>query len=550
MPNEPRRQTQDLLLTCPEPQYRASQEATLRAITPSSTTTTTIVAAALTSTCIGTYVVPLDGNARGQVRQVKSFVLATTTATVDTAWTDTTGTTTLASWLPAEVPVRGTATGTTTTVISSPHASVTNEPDDVFNNKGLFLLGKGGTNAGGCYAEADFATSTGTFTTTPTMSAAGGDGSLYLLRALVRPEGPVDATITRKTVARRIVGFKDADAAVPITAEGSVGLTLPQRPLTASAGSATVATAPLEMGAILSDCYTETLDTGSTVSSATSTTVVAASGTGFTIGGFGLLHTGEAFQVLNKATNTLTVQSGVHTSGSVIASSVLYASSWYKPKTSDFRTRTFDLYRGGLFRQVFHGCMPTLDISVARDQVVTFALKYSAGDCVEYNIANPITSTTFPLPILDTTVPVDGKGARLCLDGVKVLVGDLKMSAGLKPMMRPSLSGMNQCDGYAMDLDPCTVSFTALADNDDIASFRSLVDRVHAGDTMNFLYQKGSAPKETFCIGIPALQFTKVDFSYDNGQGQFSVEAQATLPQAVRGNSFASTLPAVSLGWL
>lgn len=550
MPNEPRIQTRDLLLTAPEPQYRSSQEATLRAITPSSMTTSTIVAAALTSTCVGTYVVPTDGDARGQVRQIKSFVLATTTATVDTPWTSASNVTTLASWLPAEVPVRGTATGTTTTIVSSPHQSITNEGDSYMTNRGAFLVGKGGTNAGGAYQLASFVSSSGTYTTTPTMAAAGGDGALYLLRTRVRPETPVNATVNRKTVMRRIVGFKSADAAVPVTAEGSVELTLPVRPVTASAGNATVATAPTEIANYLGDHMTETLDTGSTVSSATSTTVVAASGTGFTIGGFGLLHTGEAFQVLNRVTNTLTVQNGIHTSGSVVASSVLYASANYVFKGLDFRTRTFDFYRGNLYRQVFHGCMPTIDINVARDQVITFGLKYMAPEALEYNIANPITSTTYPIPMLDTTVPTDGKGARLCLDGVRVVCGDLKMSLGLKPGLRASLSGINQSDGCFMDADPVSCTFTALADNDDIASFRALVDRLNAGDTVNFLYQKGSNPKETFCIGIPALQLTKCVYAYNNGQGEFQCEAQAIHPQAVRGNSFAATLPSFALGWM
>lgn len=552
MPNEPRIQTRDILLTAPEPQYRAAQEAATRVITPSTVTTTGFVLATLTSTCVGNYVVPLEGNARGQVRQVKSFVLATTTATVDTPWTDITGVVTVANWLPAEVPVRSTATGTTTTVVSSLHANITNEPDNFITSpaRGAFLLAKSGSNAGGAYQLASSTSTTGTFTTTPTMGAAGGDGNLYLLRTLLRPEAPVAATMTHKTVARRIVGYKSADAAVPVTTESTVELQMAQRPLTASAGSTIVATPPQEISNLLLDHMTETLDTGSTVSSATSTTVVAASGTGFSIGGFLLLATGEATQILNKATNTLTVQSGTITS-TVAASSTVFASSWYKFKTSDFRTRTFDFYRGALYRQVFHGSMPTIEIAVARDQVIKFGFKYTCAEGIEYNIANPITlPSTFPIPLLDTTVPVDGKGARLCIDGVNVICGDMKVMLGLKPILRQSLSGINQADGYAMDVEPASVTFTALADNDDIASFKDLIDRLHGGDVVNFLYQKGGNPKETFCIGIPALQLTKAVFSFNNGQGEFQCEGQAIMPQAVRGNSFASTLESFAIGWL
>lgn len=549
MPNEPRIQTRDILLTAPEAQYRASQEATTRAITPSSVTTTGFVAAALTSTCVGQYVCPLDGDARGQIRQVKTFTLAGTTVLLDAPWTSGSNVTTVAMWQPAEVPVRSTATGTTTTVVSSAHQSITNEPDTWLTNRGAFLVAKGGPNTGGAYQIASFVSSTGTFTTTPTMGSVGTDGGLYLVRSLLRPEAPANATMTHKTVQRRIVGYKSADAAVPVTTEASVELMLAQRPLSASAASTIVATPPQEIGGLLADHMTETLDTGSTVTSATSTTVVVGSGSGFTVGGFGLLATGEAFQILARSGNTLTVQSGVITS-SVAAASTVYASAWYNFKTTDFRTRTFDFYRGGLYRQVFHGCMPTVELQIARDQVIKFALKYTAAEGIEYNIANPMSLVSFPIPMLDTTVPVDGKGARLCVDGVNVLCGDLKLNFGLKPVPRQSLSGINQMDGYAMDVEPVSVTFTALADNDDIASFKDLIDRLHAGDTVNFLYQKGGNPKETFCVGIPALQLTKAVFNFNGGQGEFQCEGQAIHPQAVRGNSFAATLPSFAIGWL
>ncbi len=101
-----------------------------------------------------------------------------------------------------------------------------------------------------------------------------------------------------------------------------------------------------------------------------------------------------------------------------------------------------------------------------------------------------------------------------------------------------------------MDVEPVSMSFTALADNDDLASFKDLVDRLHAGDVVNFLYQKGGNPKETFCIGAPALQLTKAVFTYNGGQGEFALDGQAIHPQAVRGNSFAATLPSFNVGWM
>ncbi len=76
--NEPRRQSQDLILTCAEPQQRAAQEHTVRAFTPSASSTTTFTDANVSVTAVGLYVVPEDGDAMGQIRQIKS--ISSTTA--------------------------------------------------------------------------------------------------------------------------------------------------------------------------------------------------------------------------------------------------------------------------------------------------------------------------------------------------------------------------------------------------------------------------------------------------------------------------------------
>ena len=94
MPNEPRLQTKDLVLTVPEYQQRTPQEGTVRTVTPTTMTTTTIVSAQLSSAYVGYYVVPEDGNIRGNPAQIKSFASGTSTATIDRTWASTTGVTT------------------------------------------------------------------------------------------------------------------------------------------------------------------------------------------------------------------------------------------------------------------------------------------------------------------------------------------------------------------------------------------------------------------------------------------------------------------------
>ncbi len=553
MPNEPRLQTKDIILTAPEAQQRTPQEASPRAITFSTATTTTVVSSQLTSAHVGSYIIPEDGDIRGMPRQIKSFVTATTTATVDTAWVSTANVTTFRLWTPSDIPIRATATGTTTSVTSSAHASITNEPDTFFAAD--FLLAKTGANAGGAFKINTFTSSTGVFDLTgDAQGTATALGDLYLIRTLLRPEGPVSATVNKNAVSRRMVGYTDADQAVITNSSGTVDITLAQRPLTASASTGVAAIPPYEMGRLFRDFMTQTLDTGTTYSSSggsapTGITITVNTGTNHNVGGFVLTTAGEASQITAISTNTLTCPQ--LTAASISAASSVYASAWYKRKDSDFRTRTFDIYRGKLLRQAFHGCAPTVELDIARDQVIKFNLKYTSPDAIEYVIADPNSLTGHRFPIIDTTVPVDGKGARFLIDSVPVLIGDAKVNFGIKTVLRPSLSGLNQGDGYAFDLEPVKVMVTGyLADNDDISSHTDLQDRFALGNVVSLFYQKGTNPKETFCWAAPAAQITKSTFGYDNGIGAFSFEAECVLPQAARGNSVSTLLPAFSVGWI
>ncbi len=553
MPNEPRLQTKDIILTAPEAQQRTPQEASPRAITFLSMTTTTVISNQLTSAHVGSYIIPEDGDIRGMPRQIKSFVTATSTATVDTAWISTANVNTFRLWTPSDIPIRCTSTGTTTSVVGTAHAGVTNEPDDYFNQD--FLLAKTGANAGGAYKINDFTATTGTFDLTgDALGTASALGDLFLIRTLLRPEGPVSATVNKNAISRRLVGYTDADQAVITNSSGTVDITLAQRPLTAAATTGVAAIPPYEMGRLLRDFMTQTLDTGSTYSSQggsapTGVTVTTSAGSNHSVGGFVLLTSGEASQITNISTNTLTLPQA--TGSAIYTAQSVFASAWYKRKDSDFRTRTFDIYRGKLLRQAFHGCAPTVELDIARDQVIKFNLKYTSPDAIEYVVADPNGLSGHRYPIIDTTVPVDGKGARFLIDSVPVLIGDAKVNFGIKTILRPSLSGLNQGDGYAFDLEPVKVMVTGyLADNDDISSHTDLQDRFALGNVVSLFYQKGTTPKETFCWSAPAAQITKSTFGYDNGIGAFSFEAECVLPQAARGNSVSTSLPAFALGWM
>lgn len=549
---EPRRETENLLLMCEEPQYRACQEFTPRSLTPSTMTTTTIVDASVSTSIVGCYVIPENGSARGQVRQVKS--VSGTTATVDAAWTSTASVTTIRVFTPADVPVRVTTGSGTTTITSSVHGSITNEPDDYWQAKGYHLIGAGGTNAGKATDVTDFATSGGVFSHGDTLSSNTA-GDLFLLRKMLRPEGQPTVDVTQNFLERALVSFSDADVQVPTSKAGSASFELPVRGLTASAGSATQAVRPVEASDLLAAIFTETRDTGALIHATAPGTapdiVVASGGSGYTVGGFVLASTGEVGQVRSISSNTLTLGTSHVTTGSVAAGSALYASCHYKRKNSDFRTFTVDFFRGGLYRQVLHGCLPSLTLSISRDNVARMAWNYSAGDAFEYTLTRWVTKgATLPIDILDTSVPNDAKGSRCLLNGTNVLMSDLSIDFGFAPSGRQSLNGSNQLDGHTMALAPVSMTFSILADEDDRSSFEDIVDLMMRRATVDFLYQKGSAPTETFAVCVPALQLAPAKQSFRDGQGVYEVTGKAILPQAVPSNSFNAALPAISIGWL
>jgi len=545
MPNEPRRQVQDIFLTCAQAQYFSPQETTPRGHTISTMTTTTFTATTVSSTLTGCWAMPADG-LRDYPRMIKS--VSGTVATVDRAWSSTSGVTTIRTWMPPEVPYRVTSGGSTGAVASPAHASITNEPNDYWNSttKGYFLMGYGGANAGSVGKGLVFVSSNGGFTISPALGSTPADGDLFLLRKLLRPEAPPEITVNMKTVTRRVVGYKDADAAVPVNIEANVGFTLPQRPIGTAASTAGVfPTAPLEIGELLEDFMTLTLQAGMTVASASGTTLAVSSATA-TVGGYVLLHTGEVVQLLSVSSNNYTVGTGQMTPASV-AASVGIGCAWYQMKTSDFRNRLFDNWRGGIHRQAIYGCFPTVDIEISRDQVVKFNFKYTGDSAFEYASTNPVTSSTRRIPLLDTTVPFDSKAARLLINGTRVLAGDMKINLGVGPVPRNTIVGVNQMDGMAVQLDPVTFTMTILADQDDVSGFEILTDRLRGGDVLNILYQKGSTATNTFVIGMPAAQLTKCQFVYNNGQGEYQMEGVCQIPEL---SGLGSTIPAFSMAWL
>lgn len=551
--NEPRRQVADVLLTAPEPQFRASQEGSPRAYRPSAMSTTGFTEANVGAASVGQYVIPEDGNCRGQARMIVSF--SGTTATVDTPWLSVTSCTSLRAFRPADVPWRATSAGNTQHIPCSDHANITNEPDNYWGtaaaSQGYYWYGVGGINAGSATQIAGFTSSTGVVTFVTALSSVAAN-NLGLIGKVLRPEGPIRADLERNFLHRRIVGYGDADQAAPLTYKvTTIAFELAQRPLTSSAVDATAAVAPVEIGDLLTDVMTQTKDTGDTVSTASGTTLTVTAGSRWTVGGFVGLQTGEVGQIQSKSSNALTLGTGHMTAASVQTSSVVYASCWYQRKASDFRTRTLRYYRGRAVLQAFHGAMPKVTLKIARDDIARFSFEYMAPEALEYDVACPVAaSATNRFGILDTTVPVDSKASRCLFNGAKWLIDSFELDLGFDPKPRNSLPGMNQADGMWMDLQPAKGKMTLYAEENDNTGYERVQDLASRGVAVDFLWHKGSAGKEIFCVGIPALQIAPSKFAYSDGVGKFECEFDVVLPQATRGSSANASMPPFAIGWL
>lgn len=554
---QPRLQSGDLALTCREPSQRAAQEnPTARSWTPSAMSSTTFTAPNVDDTSVGLMVVPENGNARGIPRQILSH--AGTVATVDSPWVDVTGVTTLRGWMPPDVPWLVTTADAVSLfdVISTRHAAQANEPDGFWNSDGDQMIKLGGAGAGTARTIGAFTASTGTAADSATAATSVGD--LFIVRSEVKMEADLSATVNQKTLERRFIGTGnlDADVPVPITTDGKVDVELAIKPITVAGASGVVTGKPGNLNQFLEDHFTRNSDTGGTVVTA-GAAVIDLSASALTQGGFLLLNTGEVVQILSTQSagqDVATYTTGALTFGAVTASSIAYASTWYGRKTTNFRTRTWDLYRGGLYRQLLQGCMPTLSLMVDRDQVVRFKFSYVAPESFEYNRTRPVAlGAASPLSLFDVGIPVDGKGSRCLIDGTRVNISSLQVDFGLIPKIRPSLGGVNQADGCFMDVGPVKGSFTILADDDDKSGFISMADRVRSRRYIQFLYQKGSAALETFAFAMPAMHLVSNTFNHVDREGTYSATFQATNPEAAgySGTPGAFTnLPAASFGWM
>jgi hypothetical protein len=556
--NAARLQTMDLVLSTREIQYRSLQEATPRAVTPSAmsahASASTATSAQFTAAHVGCIVVPEDGDCRGNPAQIVAIDTGTGIATFDRGYHSVSGCTRIRMWNPPEVPVVPDS-ATSGSITDASHASITGEGDDVHNDR--FLLGKNGSNKGGAFRITDFATSGGVFTisappATPVVK------ELYLLRSMHRPMS-FSSTVDQEVIDRRLQGFGDADQSVPTISPGTWEGVWEVKPVSASAGSGTAATPPYEMGDFLRDTHTETKDTGTTYSSQggsapTGITITVADASGLSVGGFVLMSTGEASQITDKSSNTITCPQ--LTAATNVALSVVYGSAWYKrfeaSQSGSSRTRTFDHYIGRLLRHYLMGCAATdFTLEMTRDHVWTFSMKGTATDALEYTVSDPNGLAGYPFDLsVDQTVPVDGKGSRFLINSVPVFVNSVKFAWNVKALLRQSMSGMNQADGYAFDPQPVTVSVDGyLADNDDNSSYQRLPDRIRTGNVCSLFSQKGSNPKETFCIAAPTAQIKKVSGKHNGGMYEFSFDAICVKPQLVRGGSYNASLPALSVGW-
>lgn len=565
--NHERLQSADLVLTCPQPTLRSAQEHTVRSFRPSALTAgsvgvnATFTDANITVACVGLLVAPDDGAARGLFARIMS--VSGTTATLDRPWPSVTNVTSVSAWKDPTIPVRVTTADASGAidVISTEHAGLTGEPDGYWATGEYLLVGVAGANAGRAALITGFTSSTGTFVVTTGILTSTTIGDLFEIWQLVKLEADVDASVDQKVLQRSFMGTGRiaADVPVPITVDGHVSLEMGAKMITTAGASGVAASRPMNISGMLESCFTRHSDTGGTVVSA-SASIINSGSSALTQGGFVLLNTGEVVQVLatddGGAVGVIDVAAyttGALNHAAVTAGSVMNASTWYEPKTTDFRNQAFALYRGGYHMQRLFGCLPGVTLTIDRDMIVKWKLAFTAGESISYPLVRPVAlGATAPLMLPDNTIPTDPKWSRCLLDGVQMNVSNIAIDFGFSPQIRKSLRGMNESDGAWMQKRPnVTVSFQILADDDETTGNVAMIDRIPRRTNVQFLFQKGRAPKETFAVGVPAMFINKAEFAYDGGLGVYNCEADCVDPVAA-GYAAATyaNLPPISVGWL
>jgi hypothetical protein len=386
-------------------------------------------------------------------------------------------------------------------------------------------------------------------------------GDLFEIWQLVKLEADVDASVDQKVLQRSFMGTGRiaADVPVPITVDGHVSLEMGAKMITTAGASGVAASRPMNVSGMLESCFTRHSDTGGTVVAATAS-IINSGSSALTQGGFVLLATGEVVQVLatddGGAAGVIDVAAyttGALAHASVTAGSVMHAGTWFEPKTTDFRNQAFALYRGGYHMQRLFGCLPGVTLTIDRDMIVKWKLAFTAGESISYPLVRPVAlGATAPLTLPDNTIPTDPKWSRCLIDGVQMNVSNISIDFGFSPQIRKSLRGMNESDGAWMQKRPnVTVNFQILADDDETTGNVAMIDRIPRRTNVQFLFQKGRAPKETFAVGVPALFINKAEFAYDGGLGVYNCEADCVDPVAA-GYAAATyaNLPPISVGWL
>ena len=565
--NRERLQSADLVLTCPQPSMRSAAEHTVRSFRPSAMTAgsvgvnATLTDANINAACVGLLVAPDDGAARGLFARILS--VANTTATLDRPLPSVSGVTSVSAWKDPTIPVRvTTADGSAPfDVISTEHQNLTGEPDGYWATGEYLMVGIAGANAGRAALITGFTSSTGTFVVEANKFVAISIGDLFEIWQMVKLEADVDASVDKRVMQRSFIGTGRiaADVPVEISAEGHVNLEMGVKMLTTAGASGVQAGRPMNIAGLLETCFTRHSDTGGTVVGATASIINSGSSV-LSQGGFVLANTGEAVQVLatDDGGSPGVIDVAAYTAGAlnhaaVTAGSTLYAGTWFDPRTTDFRNQAFALYRGGYHMQRLFGCLPAASLKIDRDMIVKWTLAFTAGESISYPLVRPVAlGATSPLTLPDNTIPTDPKWSRCLIDGIQMNVSNISIDFGFSPQVRKSLRGMNESDGAWMQKRPnVTISFDIMADDDETTGNVAMVDRIPRRMPIQFLFQKGRAAKETFCVGIPAMFVTKDPFQYDGGLGVYRVEADCIDPVAA-GYAAATyaNLPPISIGWL
>lgn len=391
-------------------------------------------------------------------------------------------------------------------VNSGLRANVTNEPDDQWNGYTLFVERNLADAQGTKTTVTDFATATGTFTTTGFTSSTVGD--FWSCRKFPKLHGPPTLEFQTEDIERLA---QRADCGEEQNVKGArtwtSEWTLPLKGSGTSAGDGVAATPPPELHPPLRSIFDVTQATGEDVSTGSTTSVIGVTnGTAvaqFPVGCLVMDSKGRAACVTavdgSPNPDTITVNPPFFITPSS-SNDTIYGGYSYEPKVTGHKTMTLDAYIGGKVRWIGYGGLPTFRIiDFKRNAIPKAVFGYQGNYWLDYaeDTPTPLTGS------FDTVVPVSANDcyALLVASGsttvTRLIIEEASIDYGHEIVQEDGVSLFDAIYGGRIVNTKVRVTVTGKLDTATPNNTYAEFVRYYGSRTFSLLLQHGSVPGYT-----------------------------------------------------